>query len=177
MNKNMNKPIKIILTILFASVSLMLGYKIINKIIYKNEVQKNIKMIPKFCYQNIRGGTFTNENLKKETPTIFIYFNTDCEYCNIEAHTIQDNITKFKNTELIFVSLERPQLIKKFAQNHQLTNYDNVHFLCDSKVTFASTFDASSIPCMILYDKNHKLIEKIKGQTKPEILIKKLNSK
>lgn len=172
----MRKPIKIILTLLFISIFVFLGYRIVNKINYKNEVKKHIKTIPVFLYQNIKGKTFTNENLKKGTPTIFIYFNTDCEHCNTEAQTIKETITKFKGIELIFVSFEKPQLIKKFAERHQLNNYDNVYFLYDSKVTFAPTFDVNSIPCIVLYDKNHQLIEKIKGQTKPEVLIKKLNA-
>lgn len=173
----MKNTLKIIFVLLFASILLILGYQVTSKIIYKDRVAKNIKRIPQFSYQNINGDFFNNQNLKKNTPIIFIYFNTECEYCNEETQLIKENIVGFKNFQLIFISLEKAELIQKFAQNHQLTNYDNVHFLCDSKVTFASTFDASSIPCMILYDKNHKLIEKIKGQTKPEILIKRLNNK
>lgn len=172
----MRSSIKILIGLLFISVFVFLGYRITNKITYKNEVKKNIKTIPDFLYQNIKGGVFTNQSLERGATTIFIYFNTDCEYCNTEAQTIQENIAKFKKSKLIFVSFESPQLIKKFAQQHQLNNYDNVYFLHDSKVTFASTFDASSIPCIVLYDKNYQLIEKIKGKTKPEILIKKLNT-
>lgn len=173
----MKKYAKIILLVFFIGMISFLGYQIIFKINYKKDVAQNIKAIPKFSFQNIKGdNTFTNENLKKETPTIFIYFNTECEYCNTEAQTIKENITKFKDIELIFVSFEKPLLIKKFAKQHQLNNSDNVCFLYDSKITFAPTFDVNSIPCIILYDKNHQLIEKIKGQTKPEVLIKKLNA-
>ena len=52
--------------------------------------------------------------------------------------------------------------------------YDKINFLSDTKVSFATTFDVKSLPCLVLYDKNQQLIEKIKGQTKAEILIKKL---
>ncbi|KAF2331018.1 TlpA family protein disulfide reductase [Flavobacterium ginsenosidimutans] len=172
----MRKSLKSIFILLFVSTFLFLGYQILSKINYKKEVQQNIKTIPKFSYQNIKGGIFTNENLKTETPAIFVYFNTECEYCKEEAQMIHQNIKKFVSVQIIFISSEKNQQIKNFAQNHQLTNYDNVHFLCDSKVTFANTFDVNSIPSIILYDKNHQLIEKIKGQTKPEILIKKLNA-
>jgi peroxiredoxin len=172
----MRKLIKIFLPLLFISVFLFLGYRITNKITYKNEVKKNIKTIPKFSYQNIKGGVFTNQNLKTEILTIFIYFNTECEYCNEEAQMIHENIKKFENVQIIFISFEENEQIKKFAQNHQLINYDNVYFLHDSENTFASTFDINSLPCLLLYDKNQNLIEKIKWQTKPEILIKKLNT-
>jgi hypothetical protein len=77
---------------------------------------------------------------------------------------------------LVFVSFEKPALIKAFAAKHQLTTYDNVTFLSDSKVSFATTFDVKSLPCLVLYDKNQKLIEKIKGQTKVETIVKKLGA-
>lgn len=74
----------------------------------------------------------------------------------------------------MFISFEKPEIIKGFASNYQLNNYPNVHFLADTNITFATTFDVKSLPCLVLYDKNQKLIEKIKGQTKTETLIKKL---
>lgn len=172
----MSTSIKMILSLLFISAFLFLGYSVINKIVYKNEVKKNIKTIPEFSYQNIKEGIFTNQNLKAETPTIFIYFNTECEYCNEEAQMIHENLKTFENVQIIFISFENIKQIKNFAQNHQLINHDNVHFLHDSKNTFASTFDINSLPCLLLYDKKQNLIEKVKGQTKPEILIKKLNT-
>ena len=87
---------------------------------------------------------------------------------------IQESVNKFAPYQLVFVSFEKPKDINSFAKKHNLLNYDNVHFVCDTKVTFATTFDVQSLPCLVLYDKNQQLIEKIKGQTKVETLIKKL---
>lgn len=165
---------KSLLILLFVGILIFLSYQITSKINHKNEIAQNIKTVPEFSYKNIKGGIFSNQNLKKENATIFIYFNTECEFCNEEAKMIKDNIKSLKNFQLIFVSFEKPENIKLFSQKHQLSNYDNVYFLCDSKVTFASTFDVTTLPCLVLYDKNFNLLEKIKGQTKPEILIKKL---
>lgn len=166
---------KRVLLIIFISTIYFLVYQITSKINHKKEVEQNIKNIPEFSYLDINGKTFTNKNLRKAIPVIFIYFNTECEYCNEEAKMIHENITHFKDFQLIFISFEKPQQIKKFFQHHNLNHYSNVHFLHDSKVTFADTFDVSSLPCIVLYNKSHKLIEKIKGQTKPENLLKKLN--
>ena len=88
---------------------------------------------------------------------------------------IKENIDKFKNIQILFVSFEDKTTIQQFATKHKLLDYDNVSFLCDSKATFAITFDVKSLPCLVLYDKNQQLVEKIKGQIKAEVLIKKLN--
>lgn len=170
----MKKILKIIIPILVLSVLAFMGYKVVTKINHKKEVAEHIKTIPVFEYQNIKGGKFTNKTLLKNTPTLFIYFNSDCEYCQNEASQIQENIDKFKNVQLVFISFEKAKQIAAFATKYKLDSYDNVHFLCDSKVSFATTFDVKSLPCLVLYDKNHKLIEKIKGQTKVETLLKKL---
>ncbi|MDR7209768.1 redoxin domain-containing protein [Flavobacterium piscis] len=172
----MKRFLKIVLPIIFTCFICFLGYQIISKINHKNKVAQNIKSIPEFFYKDIKGDLFSNQNLKKDTPTLFIYFNSECEYCNEEAEMIQENAAKFQNIQLIFISFEQPELIKKFAIKHQLISYDNIHFLYDNKVTFSTTFDVKSLPCLVLYDKNQKLIEKIKGQTKTEILLKKLTS-
>lgn len=151
-----------------------MGYKVVSKINHKKEVAENIKTIPVFSYENIKGGVFTHENLKKDTPTLFIYFNSECKYCNEEAQMIQESIVLLQDLQLVFISFEKPALIKAFATKKQLTTYDNINFLSDTKVTFSTTFDVQSLPCLVLYDKNQKLIEKIKGQTKVETLVKKL---
>lgn len=150
-----------------------MGYKVISKINHKNEVAQNIKTVPVFSYENIKGGIFTNKDLK-EIPTLFIYFNSECEYCNEETQMIKKNGEKLKDFQLVFISFEKSDLIKAFATKYQLTTYDNVHFLSDTKASFATTFDVQSLPCLVLYDKNQHLIEKIKGQTKVETIVKKL---
>jgi peroxiredoxin len=170
----MKKYLKIILPVLFMGLFGFLIFQITSKINHKKEVAENIKTIPKFSFQNINGGVFTDQNIIKNTPTIFIYFNSECEFCNEEAEMIKENLEKFSNFQLIFVSFEQPELIKTFAEKHQLINYDKINFLSDTKVSFAPTFDVKSLPCLVLYDKNRQLIEKIKGQIKPEILLKKL---
>jgi peroxiredoxin len=170
----MKKIIKIIILLAFISLLCCFGYKIISKINHKKEVEQKIKNMPAFVYKDIKGGVFTNLELKKNTPTLFIYFNSDCDYCNEEAQMIHENIAKCDAIELVFISFEKTANIKAFATKHQLTTYDNIHFLCDTKVVFATTFDVKSLPCLVLYDKNNKLIEKMKGQTKVETILKKL---
>jgi peroxiredoxin len=172
--QTMKKILKIIIPLIFIGVLGYFGFEIYTKIQHKKEVAENIKTIPKFEYQNIKGGFFSNANLKKDTPTLFIYFNSECEFCNEEAQMIQANIDQFAACQLVFISFEKQALIKAFAAKHQLNSYDHVTFLSDTKINFATTFDVKSLPCLVLYDKNRKLIEKIKGQTKVETLVKKI---
>lgn len=174
---NIKKHLKVILPVLFFGLFGFLIFQITLKIKYKKEVAENIKTIPTFNFQNIKEGHFTNKNLIKNTPTLFVYFDSECDFCNEEAEMIKQNIRKFSHIQLIFVSIENTTKIKEFAIHHKLINYDKINFLSDTQVSFAPTFDVKSLPCLVLYDKENHLIEKIKGQIKPEVLIEKLTTK
>jgi peroxiredoxin len=170
----MKKYIKISIVLLLIGIFGYFGYLVISKINHKKEVAENIKSIPNFEYLELAGAVFTEKNLKSNTPTLFVYFNSECEFCNEEANMIKENIEQLKDVQIIFISFQSQEEITAFATRHQLLNYGNITFLRDSKVTFATTFDIKSLPCLVLYDKNKNLIEKIKGQTKVEKLVDKL---
>ncbi len=109
--------------------------------------------------------------------TLFIYFNSECDFCNHEAEMVQQNIQQLKAIQVVFISYEPVQKIKQFAAKFKLLHHDHIYFLSDSKITFATTFDVKSMPCLVLYDKENNLIEKIKGQVKIETVLNKFTSK
>ena len=170
----MKKALKILIPILVLSLLAFMGYKVVSKINHKKQVAENIKKMPAFSYLNLENKIFTNENLEEGKPTLFIYFNSECDFCNHEAEMVQQNIEELKAIQVVFISYEPIEKIKQFATKFKLLNHANIYFLSDSKITFATTFDVKSMPCLVLYDKDNNLIEKIKGQTKAETLINKL---
>jgi len=149
------------------------GYQIFSKIKHKKEVAHNIKEMPKFSFTTIEGKTLTNKDLLPNHRTIFVYFNTTCDFCSHEAQMFKDNLHKMSKYQIIFVSFETSELIKPFAKQFQLLNHDKIHFITDPRATFSITFDVKSMPSIVLYDENHKLVEVIKGQVKIETILKK----
>ena len=87
---------------------------------------------------------------------------------------VQQNIEQIKAIQVIFISFEPIEKIKQFAIKYNLLNHANITFLSDSKITFATAFDVNSMPCLVLYDKENNVIEKIKGQVKIEKVLEKL---
>src|SRR6476620_8687554 len=47
---------------------------------------------------------FTKENLNKKTSTIIMLFNPDCDHCKKETEEILENISKFKNIQIIMAT-------------------------------------------------------------------------
>ena len=172
----MKKALKILIPILVLSLLAFMGYKVVSKINHKKQVSENIKKMPTFSYLTLDNKVFTEEDLAQNKPTLFIYFNSECDFCNHEAEMVQQNLEQLKAIQVIFISYEPVDKIKQFATKFKLLNHANISFLSDTKVTFATTFDVKSMPCLVLYDKENNLIEKIKGQVKIETVLNKLPS-
>lgn len=172
----MKKILKIVIPILIISLLAFMGYKVVSKINHKKQVAENIKKMPAFSYLTLENKIFTNENLEEGKPTLFIYFNSECDFCNHEAEMVKENIEQLKEIEVVFISYEPIEKIRPFATKFKLLHHDNIYFLSDSKITFASTFDVKSMPCLVLYDKGKNLIEKIKGQVKIETVLEKFRN-
>ncbi|RZS99147.1 TlpA family protein disulfide reductase [Aquimarina brevivitae] len=152
-----------------------LGYQVYAKMQYKQEVEAALKTIPDFSFETLEGKTFTQNNLDTDQPTVLIYFNSGCDYCQHEAQSIEQHIDAFKNVQLVFVSYETKEAIQQFSKTYKLNNYDNIILLSDTRDDFANRFDATSIPYLLIYDKDKKLIAKHKGQLRAESIIEMLN--
>lgn len=116
----MKKTFKIIIPILVLSLLGYLVYNVISKMQYKSEVAKTLQTIPEFSFKTLENEEFTNTDLKPNTATVFIYFNSECDFCQHEAKNISENIDQFKNIQFLFVSTEDIGTIKTFAKTYNL---------------------------------------------------------
>ena len=167
----MKKQLKLIIALIIFSIIGFLGYSIYGKLHHKKEVAERIKTIPSFSFRTLTGTVFTDKDVDKTKPKLFVYFNSECEFCQAEATAINKHLDTLKNVQLLFVSYEEPPKIKAFAKQYKLLNPTNIKFLEDKNFQFAPLFDAKGIPFMLLYDKDNKLIQKFRGVTKIDKII------
>ncbi len=172
----MKKKLKIIIAIILITIIGFLGYSISTKINHKNEVAERIQTIPKFLFKTLSGEQFNQNDVNAILPKLFIYFNSDCDFCHAEAKQIQEQLEKLKKVQIVFISFENVKGIKAFAEKYNFTNKENIIFLEDKKLEFSEIFDANSIPFMLLYSKDNQLIKKFKGATKIENILSRLPS-
>ena len=169
------KKILILVIIALSSLLSYLVYNVIAKSKEKNDITKQLKIIPKFELKTLDNIPFTNSNLQPDTSTIFIYFNSECDFCQHEAESISQNLNKFKNVQFIFVSTETISSIKQFSEEYKLNNQTNITFLYDSGDNFTSRFNAQTIPYILIYGKNKELIKKHNGQLNANGILRVLN--
>ncbi|WP_397447185.1 TlpA family protein disulfide reductase [Polaribacter sp. R77954] len=161
----MKKKKRIVLVIFLICIVGFLGYKITSKLNHKKEVLERTKKIPNFSFLNINSNSYSNKNLPNK-PIVFVYFNSDCDYCQSEAAKIQERLVDFKEIQLVFVSFEGQESIISFAKQYNLYDKENVVFLEDKKGVFSQIFDVNSIPYIVVYDADKNFLQKFKGATK-----------
>lgn len=169
----MKKKIKLLLAIVLFIVIGFLGYKISSKLIHKKEVAERIKVIPNFSFYTLDGKEFSDKNLQKK-PSVFVYFNSECIYCQSETKKIQERLEDFNEVQLIFISFEKKEIIQQFAKDYELLDQENVLFLEDRKGEFSKLFDVTSIPFMVIYDEQKKMLKKFKGATNINAIVEVL---
>ncbi|WP_299113087.1 peroxiredoxin [uncultured Winogradskyella sp.] len=161
MNK---KTLKIVVVITILLVISFLGYQVATKAKEKNAIANSIINVPEFSFKTLDSIVFTSSSLYPNLPIVFLYFNSECEYCQYEAQSISENIDEFKDIQLVFVSTESIEKIIAFSKQYNLIDKENIIFLNDTKDEFSKIFNASSIPFTLIYDKKQQLIKTHKGQ-------------
>jgi len=170
----MKNFIKILFPIIIVIAVAYLGYRIVQLSQNKKVRKEKIAYIPKFNLKTMQGDIFTNSDLKQNVPTIFFYFNSDCDFCQAETEEIISNIKNLESIQIIFVSNESIQQILMFQHKYRLEGYDNVLFLCDDNNNFAQLLGLKSIPSSFIYSKTGVLLDKNNGPVKVDYLLKSI---
>lgn len=168
LREKMRKKIKIVLAIFLISVIFYLGYNIVTNLQQKKELAERIKTIPNFSFKKLDNTYFTQDNVSKIGAKLFIYYNSECDFCKSEVKQIYNNLEALKNVQVIFVSHEDQLAIKLFSNVNKLDTQKNIFFLEDERLTFSEIFGAKGVPYILLYNKDNALIKKFRGATRIE---------
>ena len=127
--------------------------------------------LPNFTFYNLDSIATNNSFIKKGVPVVLFYYNADCEFCQFEAVEINQNISFFKDAQIIMVSSNTLRDIKAFAKQYGLI-YPNITLLQDPKYEFVSLFGKTSVPSVFIYNTKHQLVKEYHGETKIEAILK-----
>ncbi len=108
---------------------------------------------------------FYKYQLKKNTPTIIVYFNPDCDHCQIEAKKMVDSAKYIKKAQVVFVSSAPFIEIKKFATDYKLHYIKNCTVGRDEKYYISKYFRIGYTPYVAMYDGSGNLIQTFEGGT------------
>ncbi|MBA4746742.1 MAG: redoxin domain-containing protein [Muricauda sp.] len=169
------KRLKTLVFSILLTLFIFIGNKVVDKILQKQKFEKSISTIPDFNFKTVNGTSFTKKNLKSGTSTVFLYFNSECDFCQHEAKSIADDHHLIKNVQLVFISTEPMEQIINFSKVYALDKKASVIFVQDEAKRFTKIFQPSSIPFNLIYDKEQKLLKTQKGQLTVQGLLKIIN--
>jgi len=166
----MRKKIKIIIIVLILGVFGVLIFSMLSKVKEKSTIEARIKTIPTFTLKTLQEANFKKHHLKPGKTIVFLYFNSECDFCQYEAESISNHIDEFNEIQLVFISIEPIEKIKEFSEKYNLHKHINIIFLQDVDGSFSEKFNVTSIP--LAYDKHQNLIKTHKGQLNAKGILK-----
>jgi cytochrome oxidase Cu insertion factor (SCO1/SenC/PrrC family) len=113
---------------------------------------------------------FYKYQLKKNTPTIIIFFNPECEHCQTEAKNISDSIQLLQKVQITFASSAPLGDIKNFANEYGLLAHPNIKVGRDEKYFLSAFYRLRYAPFVAVYDANGDLMKVFEGGTNIKIL-------
>ena len=138
-------------------------------------VYQRFPTVPQFEVEKISdGNTFTRENLKKKTNTVFFIFSPDCKYCQQETEDIIKHLKDFKNTQILMISHYPVDEVKAYYKQYKLEQYPQIVVAHDDNYFFPIFFDLKNLPSTFVYDKKGKLKKSFDGSVKVETILQEL---
>lgn len=117
--------------------------------------------IPNFKFYKVKSGiSYEKTDLAKGRKTMFILFDPGCSHCRTEANALGKNYDKFKDVNLLFVSMNDPALMATFLETFakELVGKPNVEVLYDRNQDFIQKFHVpSQFPANYVYSKEGTL--------------------
>ncbi|MGJ3236614.1 TlpA family protein disulfide reductase [Marivirga sp.] len=158
----MKKRLLIIIGLVVIGLLSWMGYSSVQKLDQKNKSEAIVQNLNSLT--NNLGLKVLNNN----QPTIFMYFNSDCHFCQWEMKEIGENIKKFQNYQLLLASFEPKNEALDFLLQYKLAQY-YVEVDPDSLTNTIS----GGVPQTFIYE-NGLLQKHFKGEVKIEAILEVL---
>ncbi|MCG8411375.1 MAG: redoxin domain-containing protein [Bacteroidales bacterium] len=110
---------------------------------------------------------------QENKSNVVVYFKTDCQYCSYEIKSISDNLEKFSQSNIIFVSTESEEKILEFSEQF---NSQVLNFIQDSKSQFKKKLRVKNYPSIFIFSAQNKLEKRFNGAMPIDTLISYVNN-
>lgn len=118
---------------------------------------------------------FNTDSIQKGKNLVLIYFSPDCEHCQKETKSILDNINLFKEVKFYFVTNDPFDRMLVFKEYYKIDHYKNITLGRDYNFFLFNHMKGIIPPYLALYNKDKKLREEFKGETKANELLSCIN--
>jgi hypothetical protein len=101
----MSKKLIIIIPLIITVLIFLMIFKISYTIFQNNKIEEQIQTLPPFAFTNNKTvETFTDNRVKLGKELLILYFDPECDFCQKEVNQIGEQIEKFNNCQLLFIT-------------------------------------------------------------------------
>lgn len=142
---------------------------------YSSSAQPSQYIAP-FKITLTNGKMFTYQDLKKNTPTVLVYFSPTCDHCKHFMDALLRNESQLKNKQIILITYQSVNEIKAFDQPYNVAS--KPYFKIGTEgLTFIvqKYYNIQKFPYIVLYDKQLKMVKKLSPTDDPAALAKEVS--
>jgi thioredoxin-related protein len=106
---------------------------------------------------------FNTYNIPKGKPAMLVLFSPDCQHCQKFFKEFMPAMDSFQNVDFyIITAYSKMSALRSFAEEFHFDKYKNIKMVGRDYEFFCPVFyGLRSVPDLILYDKNKKLVKLI----------------
>lgn len=135
-----------------------------------------IKKIAPFQMTLTNGKPYNFAQLKPG-PVVLMYFSPDCDHCQDFTKALLKNYTVISNKQLVMITFQSMEMIKKFEKDYNLAAYPNIKIGTEgTSYLVQKYYQIRSFPYIAMYDKNGKHVRTFEGEQPYTEIFKALKS-
>jgi thiol-disulfide isomerase/thioredoxin len=136
------------------------------------------KKIPPFHIQLVNGDSLASRQLKKNVPSMVVYFDPTCEHCQAFTRSLLEKINSFNNIQIVYITYTPISEVQKFEKDFNLKKYSNFKLGTEGDNFIVQKFYyVSKFPFIALYDKKGMLITFYRDPPSIETLVQQFEAK
>lgn len=173
----MRKKLTVVVIVLGISIFGLLGYCFFNTLSEKEAEKERISTLPEFILIDSNGNEFGSIDILDKYYKVFIFFNSECYYCQEEASQLYERRNAIPDNVFFFwISSEPTHAIDSFAQEYQLDSIKQCKFLFDCKGQLADLLAIDTTPRFLVYGSDNNLLKSHQGAWRIDNLLENLKN-
>ncbi|NIG54893.1 redoxin domain-containing protein [Chitinophaga sp. Cy-1792] len=170
----MKKSLKVIIALLLFLLVLLLSFKIFQQLQWKKKMTTKLKEMPAFRCYTVDSLPFTSQDINWNGPTVFVFYQPDCESCNQEAKDILQHKSSLDSIHLLLVSDCSILAMKQFGDKYGFSAMSGITLLKAGPGDIYRYFGVVLTPSFLIYNSDRHLVNQYNGETRMDLVLKSL---
>ncbi len=130
--------------------------------------------VPLFQLQRVDESVYASTSLKKNQPTVIMFFSPGCDHCIKQFEDMVKNMERFKNTQIVMATYQPMEELAEFNKKYQIEKYPNIVTGRDENYFLPPYYKMANLPYFAFYNRLGKITDVHEGNISIEQMLKKL---